>query len=237
MYQAWWCKPLIIGGRDRQISLSSRPAWSKKQVPGQSRLHRETLCPKKKCVYRYDVCGEHEWATVCEVREGLHEALLFFPLYVRSGIGHLYPLSYLISLMSILYAHFPFLPIFKLHFSVCVCVCVGMCACVHTVLALESMIQERHCGISLHGQGKLLRSGRSGVSLHGGPKWPLCEAVQVKPGVCYRSQDAGDARVVGCLPKRAANRECAEASKARRDWVLRALWHQTWRCRIWSLPC
>ena len=34
------------GGRSRQISVNSRPAWPTKGVPEQSGLHRETLCLK-----------------------------------------------------------------------------------------------------------------------------------------------------------------------------------------------
>lgn len=37
------------GGRGRQMCVSSRPAWSREQVPGQSGLlHRETLFSKTK---------------------------------------------------------------------------------------------------------------------------------------------------------------------------------------------
>ncbi|MGE9641895.1 hypothetical protein ACQP3J_33175, partial [Escherichia coli] len=45
-----------------------------------------------------------------------------------------------------------------------------------------------------------------GVSLHGGPERPLCEAVKVKSGLPWRPQDVGDARVIGYLLRRAANR-------------------------------
>lgn len=38
-----------LGGRGRHISVSSSPAWSTKQVPGQPELlHRETLSGRKK---------------------------------------------------------------------------------------------------------------------------------------------------------------------------------------------
>jgi hypothetical protein len=44
----WWC-PLIPAPRKQgQISLSSRPAWSTKWVPGQPELYRETLSWKTK---------------------------------------------------------------------------------------------------------------------------------------------------------------------------------------------
>lgn len=46
----------------------------------------------------------------------------------------------------------------------------------------------------------------SGMSLHGGLEWPLCEAVEVKPGLTWNLQDVGDARVVGRL-LRAADTE------------------------------
>ena len=48
----------------------------------------------------------------------------------------------------------------------------------------------------------------SGVSLNGGlVERPLCEAVKLKPGLPWRTQDVRDARVVGYLPRRAAKRE------------------------------
>jgi hypothetical protein len=37
-----------LGGRGRQIFVSSRPAWSTEQVLGQPGLHREILSQKKK---------------------------------------------------------------------------------------------------------------------------------------------------------------------------------------------
>jgi hypothetical protein len=40
------------------------------------------------------------------------------------------------------------------------------------------------------------------LSLHGGPKQPLYEAVKMKPGFHKRPQDA---RVMGYLPRRVAN--------------------------------
>ena len=47
----------------------------------------------------------------------------------------------------------------------------------------------------------------SGVSLNEGLERSLCEAVKVKPGLPWRPQDVGDARVMGYLPRKAANRE------------------------------
>jgi hypothetical protein len=44
-------KFIMPGGRSRQIFVSSRPAWSTECVPGQLKLHRETLSgntPKEK---------------------------------------------------------------------------------------------------------------------------------------------------------------------------------------------
>lgn len=38
-----------------------------------------------------------------------------------------------------------------------------------------------------------------GVSLHRGSERPWCEGMKVKPGLCWRSQDVGDARAVGYL--------------------------------------
>lgn len=47
----------------------------------------------------------------------------------------------------------------------------------------------------------------SGVSLRGGPERPSCEAVKVEPGLPWRTQDVGNARVAGDLPRKAANWE------------------------------
>ena len=46
----------------------------------------------------------------------------------------------------------------------------------------------------------------SGVSMNGGLEKPLCEAVKLKPVLPRRTQDVGDARIMGYLPRRAANR-------------------------------
>lgn len=53
----------------------------------------------------------------------------------------------------------------------------------HVVLAFESRIQERGSGISLWLRRATEISYVSGVSLHGGPERPLCEAVKVKHGL------------------------------------------------------
>ena len=53
----------------------------------------------------------------------------------------------------------------------------------------------------------MLRLAYVKVSLQGGLKTPLCEAVKVKPGLPWRCQDVRDARVMESLLRRAANRE------------------------------
>ena len=66
----------------------------------------------------------------------------------------------------------------------------------------------------------------AGVSLNGGLEVPLCEAVRLKPGLPWGPQDVGDARAVGSLLRRAANREwnqpkrekCVAVKKAERSW-------------------
>ena len=42
----------------------------------------------------------------------------------------------------------------------------------------------------------------SRVALNGGLERPFCEAVKVKPELPWRSQDAGDARIVGYILKK-----------------------------------
>ena len=46
----------------------------------------------------------------------------------------------------------------------------------------------------------------SGVSLNGDLERPLCEAMKVKSRLPWRPQNVGDARAVGYLPKKVANR-------------------------------
>ena len=46
----------------------------------------------------------------------------------------------------------------------------------------------------------------SEVSLNGGLERPLHEAVKLTPGLPWRSQNAGDARAVGYLKKKAKKR-------------------------------
>lgn len=53
----------------------------------------------------------------------------------------------------------------------------------------------------------------SGVPLHGGPERPLYEAVKVKHGLPCRPQGDGDARVMGYLPRRAADRPGVELAQ------------------------
>jgi hypothetical protein len=47
----------------------------------------------------------------------------------------------------------------------------------------------------------------SGVFLHGGLERPLCEIVKMKFRLPWSPQNFEDARAVGYLPRRAANRE------------------------------
>lgn len=46
----------------------------------------------------------------------------------------------------------------------------------------------------------------SGKSLHGGPENPLHQAVKVRPGLCWRPEDVGDARAMVYLPRRTSHR-------------------------------
>jgi hypothetical protein len=50
----WWHMPLIPALREAEMGgfLSSRPDWSTELVPGQPRLHRETLSQKQKQKYK-----------------------------------------------------------------------------------------------------------------------------------------------------------------------------------------
>lgn len=55
---------------------------------------------------------------------------------------------------------------------------------------------------------------------------PLCQALKMKTGVPWRPQDVGDARALGCLPRRAADwawnppkrENCVVVNKAGADW-------------------
>jgi hypothetical protein len=59
----------------------------------------------------------------------------------------------------------------------------------------------------------------------------LCEAINVKPGLLWRSQDVGDARVVGYLLRKVAYRvraqpkreNCVIVKKAGTEWI--SEWH------------
>lgn len=53
----------------------------------------------------------------------------------------------------------------------------------------------------------------TGESLLGGPERSLCETVQVKPGLCWRPGDIGDARAVGYLPRRESSTKGVEGVK------------------------
>jgi hypothetical protein len=66
----------------------------------------------------------------------------------------------------------------------------------------------------------------AGVSLRGGPERPLCEAVKLKPGLPWRSQDVGGSIVLGFLSRKAATwrwnqpkrEKCVAVNKAERSW-------------------
>lgn len=45
-----------------------------------------------------------------------------------------------------------------------------------------------------------------GDFLHGDPERPLLKDVEMKPWLCWRSGDVGNARAMGCLSKRAVQR-------------------------------
>jgi hypothetical protein len=47
----------------------------------------------------------------------------------------------------------------------------------------------------------------AGVSLNEGSERPLHEAVKAKPGLLWRPQNDRDARAMGCLLRKAVNRE------------------------------
>ena len=73
------------------------------------------------------------------------------------------------------------------------------------ILTLESKTRKGH-RISPQEQGESLEASHvSGESLYGDPERPLREAVKVKPGLPWRSQDVGDARVMRYLPRKSAN--------------------------------
>ena len=67
----------------------------------------------------------------------------------------------------------------------------------------------------------------SGMFLNGGQERPLCEDVNVKPGLLWRPQDVGDARVVGYLPRKDANGELNIPKKKKYVVVNKA--EQNWR--------
>ena len=55
--QAWGSIHLnpTLGGRGRQISMSLKPAWSTQEVPGQSRLHRQTLSQNNQIIKKHRI--------------------------------------------------------------------------------------------------------------------------------------------------------------------------------------
>jgi hypothetical protein len=69
------------------------------------------------------------------------------------------------------------------------------------------------------------------------------EAVTLK--LPWRPKDVKDARAMGYLLRKAANREWNQPRRKKpvavnKDEkgveIWRPLWHQPWRCRVWSLP-
>ena len=77
-------------------------------------------------------------------------------------------------------------------------------------MALETKIQERGYGISLHERKTTGAGFVSGVSLNKGLENPLCETVKVKPGLPWRLQDVGYARSLGYQLRKTANREWSQ---------------------------
>lgn len=67
----------------------------------------------------------------------------------------------------------------------------------------------------------------SRVFLTGGLERPFCEDVKVKLGLPWRLQDAGDARVMGYLPRKTANREWNQPKREKRVTVKKV--EQSWR--------
>lgn len=57
----------------------------------------------------------------------------------------------------------------------------------------------------------------AGLSLCGCPERSLCKAVQVKPGLPWRPQDARDTRPVGCLAKKDHEKEHVVVDKDERS--------------------
>ena len=114
----------------------------------------------------------------------------------------------------------------------------------HMVLALESRIQDRVMGSPPVTKKSCWDQACVRVSLHGGPERLLCEAVVVKPGLPWRSQDVGDARAVGFMLRKVANREWNQpkrkkyvaVNKAERSWSSHECFDIRHGDAIWSFP-
>ena len=91
----------------------------------------------------------------------------------------------------------------------------------HVVLGLELRIEERSYRIKAAEARHV-----SGVSLNGGlVEKQLHEAVNLKPGPPWRTQDIRGARVMGYLPRRTANRECNQPRRKKSVAVNKAEWN------------
>lgn len=66
----------------------------------------------------------------------------------------------------------------------------------------------------------------AGESLHGGPERPLSKAMKMKPGFCWKLQDVGGTKAVGCLPGRATYRERNQPESSQQNWKGRAIRHR-----------
>jgi len=76
------------------------------------------------------------------------------------------------------------------------------------VLALESRVYKSKGFVEYFSIGKASEARHiPGDFLHGGLEGSLCEAVKVKPGLPWRPEVVGNARVMGYLPRRAANKK------------------------------
>lgn len=63
----------------------------------------------------------------------------------------------------------------------------------------------------------------AGESPHGGPERPLSKAMKMKPGFCWKPQDVGGTKAVGCLPGRATYRERNQPESSQQNWKGRAI--------------
>jgi len=80
--------------------------------------------------------------------------------------------------------------------------------------------------------------------LHGNPERPLCEAIKVKPGFYWRPQAVGYDRVIGNLPKRAADKvwnqpkrkNMLQSTKLKGIGDLKSVLTLDMGHRVWNLP-